>query len=645
MDMDIEDEVVRLFSKSGLSEAADLLKGMLITSCDPYVQNIIKTFKLNALVVHDEWELFCVNNRVSSDHATYLDKFKIAVKKNVNELKKRLGNTKTITHQYHNKPTLMFKFLFSHRDQTLQNKIDKQDEQEFDEIFDFSDVPTVEMVPLPNNNNNNNNNSTDNNTDNYIDDEFEMDLTEDNNNNTFNGISSGLSSHDKQQSQRAIRFAQTKVPSFRFDKRQGADEIVQEYVGERLKSKDIAPQQKMIPKIIEMVPPSKDSGNVDNTPYPTKYMSQTLEGRTKALGDSVLKYYDQFQVEFDPVANADPSNEIQRAVGRIWLYKTGLSLTSQFKLLGNNQSSVNTFSIPNPNEPIFSGQVVMVEGKRIPGQHFGCSKIYYPKQLEFLNSNQRSKKDSSCYIIVASGPFSEYENTLYHPFKELCKVIENKRPNIVILNGPFIDESNQNNQFLDKSFEEFFYEDIIQPLESITSTQFIICPSLRDVQHDYVYPQPPFKSRSKNTSSNIHFVTNPSTLLIDNSFTIGLSNTNIIQQLELRLDNGKNDIKTTGTPLICEKIIQQQCYYPLHPAEVPIETQFIDSIKFPSITPDILIFGKVDKPFIANSNEVLCIGSGQLMNHSGKTGTYTELIVAPGDEIIVHRSKVITRII
>lgn len=52
---------------------------------------------------------------------------------------------------------------------------------------------------------------------------------------------------------------------------------------------------------------------------------------------------------------------------------------------------------------------------------------------------QDDAADDPVRVLVASGPFTPIENTLFLPFNDLLEVVRNDRPHVVILTGPFID--------------------------------------------------------------------------------------------------------------------------------------------------------------------------------------------------------------
>jgi DNA polymerase alpha subunit B len=120
---------------------------------------------------------------------------------------------------------------------------------------------------------------------------------------------------------------------------------------------------------------------------------------------------------------------------------------------------------------------------------------------------------------VAAGPFSYNEDLNYKPLKELIKVIKDEEMDLVILIGPFIDESNEviktNN--LGKSYDDLF-KDVLNIFKEL-NCKVILIPSIEDVHHDFTFPQMPFDIKDEKISS----LPNPSIFTINQNLSIGVS--------------------------------------------------------------------------------------------------------------------------
>eukprot|EP01132_Coremiostelium_polycephalum_P000368 gene368-465_t len=539
------------------------------------VQNMIIELNLNEQVVSLEWETYATKKQINDGFFNALDKFKVELKKKVPKL------------------LVDIKFL---------------EQKEEDSLFD--DVPMDEIIEQFNANNNDiNNNSninTINNNDNIQDQDQDFDFS------------------DLTAEQKKLKLS-NKID---YANRRNTGKVIDTYTGSDFKQSSSNNNNNIN---IEIKGGFQDFGNDK-----LKYMNDRLQNRHQLLKDSVQYFQDKFEQNVNDETNQS-GDKIRRVIGRIWLDRSEMFLSQRFQLLGNPHSDLGSFALDTnslPTHSLFTGQVVMVEGSRVPGSSFFCSKLYQPKQLKFLQNRQESGGEIK--IIIASGPFCLNHAQDYSPFNDLCESIRQSKPQIAILMGPFIDQDNLNISFFDSSYESIFSK-LMEKLIQIKSTKFLIVPSLNDVTAQFVFPQPPFKFIDNN--SNLQFVSNPSTILINNSFTIGINNSLICNHLQKYTQVKPKENNTINNS--CSMLINQQNYYPLHPAQVPIEMKFLNQLNFPDLTPDILLFSN-ETSFINVTNDVLCLSPGMILT-SKSSGTYAQLTIGSSfknDQIISNHSKV-----
>ena len=131
--------------------------------------------------------------------------------------------------------------------------------------------------------------------------------------------------------------------------------------------------------------------------------------------------------------------------------------------------------------------------------------------------------------MTAAGPFTIREDMEYAPFRDLLEKVIIKKPDVLILLGPFVDisqpivasgdlvlietisdENNENTREVSRmtaSYEMAFIQNIItNGLNSLFNseaeygylpTNIILIPSLLDAHHEFVFPQPPFGDRDE----------------------------------------------------------------------------------------------------------------------------------------------------
>ncbi|NWX79278.1 DPOA2 polymerase, partial [Alca torda] len=115
--------------------------------------------------------------------------------------------------------------------------------------------------------------------------------------------------------------------------------------------------------------------------------------------------------------------------------------------------------------------------------------LFVPKTLPSAPAEQRM-------VLVACGPYTTSDSIAFDPLADLIEVIVRDRPDVCVLFGPFLDakhEQVENCQLL-ASFAEVFKLCLKMIIDGTRSagSQLVFVPSLRDVHHDCVYPQPPF---------------------------------------------------------------------------------------------------------------------------------------------------------
>lgn len=122
---------------------------------------------------------------------------------------------------------------------------------------------------------------------------------------------------------------------------------------------------------------------------------------------------------------------------------------------------------------------------------------------------------------------------------ELLKYVVDKRPNVLILMGPFLDESNDciknddiNNADYDTDEFDLQYERIIDTIvdlvKDVINIQIVIISSFKDVNNYPIYPTPAYNITTK--YPNVKFMPDPCLLNI-NGIIIGLNNVDVLFHL------------------------------------------------------------------------------------------------------------------
>ncbi|XP_033030406.1 DNA polymerase alpha subunit B [Lacerta agilis] len=280
---------------------------------------------------------------------------------------------------------------------------------------------------------------------------------------------------------------------------------------------------------------------------------------------------------------------------------------------------------------LFPGQVVVMEGMNSTGERLVASKLYEGIPLPFYQPVDQAEDPKLQMVLVACGPYTTSDSITYDPMLDLIDVINRDKPDVCILLGPFLDAKHKQveDSQLTASFEDIFKRCMKMIVEGTRSagSHLVIVPSLRDVHHHCIYPQPPFTCElSKEDKQRVLFVSDPCTLEI-NGVVFGLTSVDLVFHM------GSEEISSSSSVLdrfsrTLKHILTQRSYYPLYP---PAEEMNIDYERFYQyaalpVTPDVLITPSELRYFIKDVLGCVCVNPGRLTK--GQVGgTYGRLCI------------------
>ncbi|XP_069595818.1 DNA polymerase alpha subunit B [Ranitomeya imitator] len=370
-----------------------------------------------------------------------------------------------------------------------------------------------------------------------------------------------------------------------------------------------------------------------------KYMFQKLTDIRDAVGSKIeelgeaLKNYFHIE-EFTSVSF--PAQETVTVLGQIGCDSNG-KLNSKSVILEGDREHSSGMQVPVDlselkEYSLFPGQVVVMEGTNSSGRKFVASKLYEGVTLPYYQPNIDSEDCAQQMIIAACGPFTTSDTITYDALKDLVDVINRDRPDVCILLGPFLDSKHQQveNLQLTVTFEEVFKSCLKMIIEGTrqSGSHLVFVPSVRDVHHDPVYPQPPFScyDAAKEDKPRVHFVADPCTLSV-NGVAVGFTSTDLLFHM------GAEEISSgTGAPdrfsRILKHILTQRSFYPLYPPheEINIDYEAHYNYGIMPITPDVFIVPSELRFFIKDISGCICINPGRLTKGM-VGGTYTRFLV------------------
>ncbi|KAG2376679.1 Acylamino-acid-releasing enzyme 2 [Vigna angularis] len=253
---------------------------------------------------------------------------------------------------------------------------------------------------------------------------------------------------------------------------------------------------------------------------------------------------------------------------------------------------------------IFPGQVVGIGGHNPSGHCFIASKLVdsipiisvadenlNPLKKQAIDKESQSTiyKQRELSMIIAAGPFTTTDNLLFEPLTELLQYAKRRPPQLLVLLGPFVDSE----------LPDTGVEDYVEHVGS--GTRVLLVPSIRDANHDFVFPQPALEINLSDFKSQIVSLANPG-IFEANEVKVGCCTVDVLKQI-----SGEEISRTAadGKPIdrmsrLANHILNQQSFYPLYPPaeSVPLDFSLAPEALKLSLVPDVLILPSDIKHFV-----------------------------------------------
>ncbi|RWS17792.1 DNA polymerase alpha subunit B-like protein [Dinothrombium tinctorium] len=259
----------------------------------------------------------------------------------------------------------------------------------------------------------------------------------------------------------------------------------------------------------------------------------------------------------------------------------------------------------------------------IPGQIVTFKSTYdfqnglKPSEIidETISINDFSKEELNLseplQLVVASGPYFPTKTDDYELLNKLLSYVKKTKPHFIILMGPFVDSKNDfilSNRDIDELFNDLM--NTINFHLFGTNIKAIIVPSLRDFNHDCIFPSPPFQGNWP----QLYLASNPCLLNIA-GIVIAVNSVDVLFHM-IRSEFSR----TSGDPepglrmkLLCRHLLSQQSFYPLYPPdpEVNMEYQKLEYIHLP-VTPHLFLLTSKLKNFAKSVDGCVFVNSESL---------------------------------
>ncbi|GMP82492.1 hypothetical protein CsSME_00036768 [Camellia sinensis var. sinensis] len=310
---------------------------------------------------------------------------------------------------------------------------------------------------------------------------------------------------------------------------------------------------------------------------------------------------------------------------------------------------------------IFPGQVVGVEGHNPSGHCLTASKIidYTPWSGSADENPHPTKKQvvdqefqltdpshvlAELSMIIAAGPFTTTDNLFFEPLTELLAYARRKQPQLLLLLGPFIDSEHPEIKkgAVNRTFDEIFRLEILGRLQDYveymgSAARVILVPSIRDANHDFVFPQPAFDIQQADLKHQITSLTNPG-IFSANEVRLGCCTVDILRQLSgEEISRNPSGGSKQRMNRLANHLLSQRSFYPLYPPmeDTPVDFSLAPKALQIPCNPDVLIlssdlahFVKVlsigDKNDGEEQAKCICVNPGRLARGEG-AGFFVEL--------------------
>ncbi|XP_062949787.1 DNA polymerase alpha subunit B [Cynocephalus volans] len=345
---------------------------------------------------------------------------------------------------------------------------------------------------------------------------------------------------------------------------------------------------------------------------------EVLTCKIEELGSELKEHY---KIEaFTPLLV--PAQEPVTLLGQIGCDSNGKLNNKSVILEGDREHSSGAripVDLSNLNEySLFPGQVVIMEGINTTGRKLVATKLYEGVPLPFYQPTEEDGDFEQIIVLVACGPYTTSDSITYEPLLDLITVINHDRPDVCILFGPFLDVKHEQveNCLLTSPFEDVFKQCLRTVIEGTRSSasHLVFVPSLRDVHHEPVYPQPPFSysDLSREDKKRVLFVSEPCSLSI-NGVIFGLTSTDLLFHMgaeEISSSSGTSDRFSR----IFRHILTQRSYYPLYPPQEDMAVDYENYYAFAQlpVTPDVFIIPSELRYFVKDVLGCVCVNPGRL---------------------------------
>lgn len=371
------------------------------------------------------------------------------------------------------------------------------------------------------------------------------------------------------------------------------------------------------------------------------------------------------------------------AIGRVCCDSEG-KMNERSVMLEGSRLLCNGIRVPLdlshlPGFSLFPGQIVAVAGANQTGEALTAGELYsdtyssrapmpYARtpaetllsyhhdggMIEDASTGQALDCDfmqgAPIAIFVAAGPYTTMDNLDFEPLDALLARVAAEQPEALVLLGPFLDDRHEGltSGQLDDTFEELFARlisaRIAAALGPESAIKVVMVPSLRDLAHDPVFPQPPF-AHELGLPSEVLRVPNPAMLTI-NELVVGVCTNDVLKAMTSEeISRLPADAQPDRMRRIIAHLLQQRHFFPLFPPPPGSQVDFSQAARLEMRqVPDILLLHSDLHFFAKDVHGTLVVNPGRLAI-GAVGGTFARITVHPfprqylpeTDDLMAHR--------
>lgn len=259
---------------------------------------------------------------------------------------------------------------------------------------------------------------------------------------------------------------------------------------------------------------------------------------------------------------------------------------------------------------IFPGQVLALEGNNPSGSVFRAQRVLpvrpaAPAPVAGEADASACDRPAPLSVLIASGPFTSDEDLGYEPLEELLATVAERRPDLVILCGPFLSEDHPLllHPNLEQSYETIYEQRVRDQILNFLRADeergelrrptFAILPSAKDLHAEPVHPQPPLprdeETHEEDAMGQLFFLPSPATFRV-HGVVIAATTADVLFDLSAHEIARGQPQGSDRLARLAGHLVQQRSFYPVFPPSrtCPMDYSLRDHLVMP-VEPQLLI--------------------------------------------------------